>query len=458
MSSNTGSTTLDVTTGTIWKQLLRLCVPVFFSSFFQQAYALVNTYVVSRFASEAALGGIQSTASLVDLVVGFSVGIGTGCAIICGQQFGAHQEDRLATSVRTAMTLALVGGIGFSVLGVIFVEPMLDLMGTPRELRAEAVAFARMYFLAMVFSIVFNMGSAIQRALGDTRTPSIIVAASCGVNIALDLLFVAVLHMGARGAGIATGLSLLFGALVTTWRLASVDETWRLDLAHLGIDPHTCKVMILTGVPLGLQSSAYSISNIIIQSTVNSFGPETVIAWGLSSRIDGVIWMLEQALAVSVTTFAAQNFGAHDYGRMRRGLRSAFALATVIIGGTSAVLVLNAGMFASIFSSNPEVLRLTVLMIWFIGPFYLVFAIMDAISGTIRGTGESLRPMLITMTGTCLLRVVWLFLWVPTHHTLEAVLFCYPMTYVVTLVAFVLYYRHGHWVNHAEDNKARALA
>lgn len=458
MASSSGSTTLDVTSGTIWKQLLQLCIPVFFSSFFQQAYALVNTYVVSRFASEAALGGIQATTSLVDLVVGFSVGIGTGCGIICGQQFGTHQDERLATSVRTAMVIALVGGVVFSALGVTFAEPILVLMDTPADLMAEAVAFARTYFAAMVFSIVFNMGSAIQRSVGDTRTPSVIVAASCGVNIAFDLVLVAGLRLGAFGAGLSTAISLLFGAAATTWRLASVRESWRLDLSRLSIDPRICKVMILTGIPLGLQSSAYSISNIIIQSTVNSFGSETVIAWGLSNRIEGVVWMIEAALTVAVTTFAAQNFGAHDYDRMRRGLRTSFGLAVVIVGGVTAGLLVLAGPVVSVFSTNPEVLRLAILMMWFVEPFTVVFAIMDAIAGTIRGSGESLRPMIITMTGVCLLRVVWLLTWVPSHHTIEMVLLCYPVTYVITLVAYIVYYRHGHWLTHAETNKERALA
>ncbi len=457
MARKSSGGSLDVTTGVIWKQLLRLCLPVFFSSFFQQAYSLVNTYVIGQYATTTALGGIQATQSLVDLVVGFSVGVGTGCAIICGQQFGAGQTERLGTSVHTAMTLSLVGGIGLSLLGLVFVQPMLELMGTPAALMDEALDFSRVYFGAFVFSLVFNMGSAVQRAVGDTRSPSLIVAVTCLINVVCDVIFIVFLHLEALGAGISTAISLFSGAAITVWRLTRVDGPWRLDLRRLGIDAHTCKVMIKTGIPLGLQSSAYSISNIIIQSAVNSFGASTVIAWGLSGRIDNMVWMITDALGVSVTTFSAQNFGAHDYDRVRRGLRVSFALTCVIVGLASGAVVAFAGPLARFFVADDEICEITVYTIYFIAPFYVLFSCMDNISGTIRGCGESLRPMLITMVGTCLFRVIWLFVVVPMRHDLGTVLVVYPITYVLTTAAFVLYYRYGHWLRHAEGHAAAVL-
>lgn len=229
---------LDVTEGVIWRQLLLLCVPVFFSSFFQEAYSLVNTFVVGQYAGKAALGGIQATAPLVDLAVGFSVGMGTGFAVVCSQYFGARDEERLSASVHTAMTIALVGGLAVSVLGSLLAEPILSLMGTPADLMAESLAFVRIYFGAMVFSIVYNTGSAVQRSVGDTRSPSIIVASTCVVNIVLDLVLVAGMHMEAAGAGLATALSLVWGCALTLARLTHVDGPWRLDLRRLRIDRH----------------------------------------------------------------------------------------------------------------------------------------------------------------------------------------------------------------------------
>lgn len=449
---------LDVTRGVIWKQLLMLCVPVFFSSFFQEAYSLINTFVVGQFAGKAALGGIQATSPLVDLAVGFSVGMGTGFAVVCSQYFGAHDEERLSASVHTAMTIALVGGLAVSVLGSLFAGPILTLMGTPADLMGESLAFVRIYFGAMVFSIVYNTGSAVQRSVGDTRSPSIIVASTCVVNIVLDAVFVIGFHMEAAGAGLATALSLVWGCAVTLVRLTHVDGPWRLDLRRLRIDPGICRVMIRTGLPLGLQASCYSVSNIITQSTINSFGSTVVTAFGLCGRIDAIIWMVSEALGVAVTTFSAQNFGARDYARMRRGLKTAMCLTALVIGSLSVVLLANVRAIAGFFIDDAQIADLTAQVMWYVGPFYVVYSLYDNIGGTIRGAGESLRPMLIVLTGSCLLRIVWQLAVVPLDHMLHMAMLSYPITWITTGVAFIFYYRFGHWLDHAKDHKAANLA
>ena len=451
------SGSLDVTEGVIWKQLLMLCVPVFFSSFFQEAYSLINTFVVGQFAGKAALGGIQATSPLVDLAVGFSVGMGTGFAVVCSQYFGAHDEERLSASVHTAMTIALVGGLAVSVLGSLFAGPILTLMGTPADLMGESLAFVRIYFGAMVFSIVYNTGSAVQRSVGDTRSPSIIVASTCVVNIVLDAVFVIGFHMEAAGAGLATALSLVWGCAVTLVRLTHVDGPWRLDLRRLRIDPGICRVMIRTGLPLGLQASCYSVSNIITQSTINSFGSTVVTAFGLCGRIDAIIWMVSEALGVAVTTFSAQNFGARDYARMRRGLKTAMCLTALVIGSLSVVLLANVRAIAGFFIDDAQIADLTAQVMWYVGPFYVVYSLYDNIGGTIRGAGESLRPMLIVLTGSCLLRIVWQLAVVPLDHTLHMAMLSYPITWITTGVAFIFYYRFGHWLDHAKDHEERNL-
>lgn len=211
---------LDVTEGVIWRQLLQLCVPIFVSSFFQQAYTLINTFIVGQFAGKAAVGGIQATMALTDLAVGFTVGVGAGCAVICGQYFGAHENERLSASVHTAMSLALVGGLFFSAAGLLAIEPILRLMGTPADLLGESLAYGRCYFGAMVFSLVMNMGAGLLRAVGDSRTPSIIVAIGCVINVSLDMVLVVGLQLEALGCGIATATALAANATMTWVALA----------------------------------------------------------------------------------------------------------------------------------------------------------------------------------------------------------------------------------------------
>ena len=197
------SGSIDVTQGVIWKQIIALCVPIFFASFFQQSYALINTFIVGQFGGKLALGGIQATMSLTELAVGFSVGLGAGCAVITGQFFGSHDDERLSRSVHTAMTIALVLGLIVSVAGVIFIPQILQFMETPQELMWESVSYSRCYFGAMVFALLLNMGTALLRAVGDTRAPALIIASGCVINVILDIILVAWLGLEALGQGSA---------------------------------------------------------------------------------------------------------------------------------------------------------------------------------------------------------------------------------------------------------------
>lgn len=454
MAMRKGDGSIDVTEGVIWRQLLALCVPIFFSSFFQQAYALINTYIVGQFGGKIALGGIQSTLSLSELAVGFCVGLGAGCAVITGQFFGQRDDERLSRSVHTAMTLALLIGICISVLGVIFLPTILALMGTPEELMWEAVAYSRCYFGAMVFSLLLNMGTALLRSVGDTRAPALIIASGCVFNVIFDLIFVAVFKMEALGCGIATALTIAINASMVLLRLMRARGPWRLDPRRLGIDRRICKSMLATGLPLGVQSSLYSISNIIVQSTVNSFGADAVTGWGLAARLDGIVWMVTEALGVAVTTFSAQNFGARNYDRMRKGYHTSLLITVTLVGGMALFLIAFVDPLARFFIDDQAVVSYTSTMIHFIAPFYLFYSIVDNTSGAIRGSGESLRPMLLTVVGTVIFRVAWLLVVVPLHHTLQTMLLVYPVTWILTASLFVAYHHFGHWLRHAEDRRA----
>lgn len=456
--NNHAARSLDVTHGVIWQQLLLLCVPIFFSSFFQQAHALINTFILGQFGGKLALGGVQATASLFDLCVGFSVGIGAGCAVISGQFFGSHDDERLSKSIHTAMMVAIILGLTLSILGVAFIPHILILMGTPQDLMSEAVPYARFYAAAMVFSLTLNMGAALLRSVGDTRTPALIIASGCIINAALDFIFVALLGLEAMGCGMATAITLFINAALIVVRLMHAPGAWRLHISKLAIDVKICKSMLTTGLPLGIQSSLYSISNIILQSSINTFGSNAVSGWGLSARLDSIIWLITDALGVAVTTFAAQNFGARNYKRMRQGYHTSLAITICIIGTMSALLVVFVDPLSRFFINDEGVTSYTRTMIHFIAPFYLFYSIVDNTSGAIRGSGESFRPMLLTVVGTVIFRLLWLFFVVPLHHTIETVLMVFPVTWILTAILFVAYHHWGHWLRHAEENAAQLKA
>ena len=455
MARRADNGSIDVTEGVIWKQLLLLCIPIFFASFFQQAHALINTFIVGQFGGKIALGGIQATLSLTELAVGFSVGLGAGCAVITGQFFGQKDDEHLSRSVHTAMTLALVFGGFLSVMGVIFIPTILDIMGTPEELMWEAVAYSRCYFGAMIFALVLNMGAALLRAVGDTRAPALIIASGCVFNVVLDLIFVAGFKMEALGCGIATAFTIAINATMVTVRLMRAKGAWRLDIHQMGIDPAICRSMISCGLPLGIQSGAYSFSNIIVQSTVNSFGADAVTGWGLAGRLDAIVWMVTEALGVSITTFSAQNFGARNYERMRRGYHTSLVITVTLVGSMALFLVTFVDPLARFFINDDAVVGYTSTMIHFIAPFYLFYSVVDNTSGVIRGSGESLRPMLLTLLGTCVFRIAWLLLVVPLHHTIQTMLLVYPVTWIMTATLFVAYHHFGHWLTHAEDRRKK---
>lgn len=446
---------IDVTQGVIWKQLLALCVPIFFASLFQQAHALINTFILGQFGGKLALGGVQSTAVLFELCVGFSVGLGAGCAVITGQFFGSGDERRLSRSIHTALSIAVVLGAAISVVGFVFIPQILVLMGTPSELMGEAVPYARAYFVGMIFSLLLNMGAALLRAVGDTRTPALIIASGCVINAVLDVVLVAGFRLEAFGCGIATATTLAVNASCILWRLAHAKGAWRLQPRMLRIDGAIASRMLMTGVPLAIQSSLYSISNIIVQSTVNSFGPNAVTGWGLAARLDGIVWMVTEALGVAMTTFSAQNFGARNFERMRRGYHVSLVITVTIVGSMAAFLIVFVEPLARFFINDDAVVGYTATMIHFIAPFYLFYSIVDNTSGAIRGSGESLRPMLLTVLGTVVFRIVWLLAVVPLHHSIETMLLVYPVTWIITSLLFVAYHHFGHWLSHAQRRAQR---
>ena len=457
MSTRTRSGAIDVTEGVIWQQLLQLAWPIVLASFFQQAYMLVNAFVVGQFSTKDVLGGVQATAAICDLTISFCIGIGAGCAVIAGQFFGAHEDEKLSRAVHTGAAIALILGFVTAIGGQFVIRPVLVTMNTPAELLDEALVYGRWYFATMVFWLFENMCGGMLRAVGDSRTPSIVIGFACLINGLLDLLFVAGFGLGAMGVGMATFLSVGFAAAAMSWRLMSVDGPWQLRPRDIRIDPELVGDMLRCGVPMGFQWSAYGISNVIVQSSMNSFGADVVTAWGLQGRITGLTWMLLESIGTALTTFSAQNFGARNIGRMRRGLRMAFGMSIVIALVIAAIFQIGIESIAGLFIADRTIIGLTSHMTRVIAVFYAFYGMTEIYSGMIRGAGESLRPMVITLTGTCLFRIVWLMFLLPFNHTLDMVLWSYPISWMLTALIYVLYYHFGHWLRHAEEHEAALL-
>ncbi len=439
--------TTDITEGVIWRQLLALFFPLWFGTFFQQLYNTVDSVVVGRFVGKTALAAVGSTGVVANLTVGIFNGLASGAVVLIAQHYGARRGEEVQKSVHTAMALALIMGLGFTVLGAAATPWSLRAMGTTQEALPGAVLYLRVYFLGMIPNVVYNVGTGILRAIGDSRRPLYFLIAASVCNIALDLALVIWLDMGVLGVALATVASQLLSAvLVVVSLMRSQGQLYQFFPRQLALDPTCLRKTMQVGGPAALQSVTYSASNIVIQAAVNSFGTDTVAAWTAYGKMDVLFWMSMNAMSLSLTTFAGQNYGAGKYARLRRGVLVSTAMTAGFTLALSALLTLFARPVLSVFTPDLQVLEIGVEMVRFLAPCYITYILVELLSGAIRGAGKSMATMLISVFGVCVLRLVWLFAVVPVHHTVVMVEASYPITWTVTSAAMLIYYRWGKWL------------
>lgn len=332
-------------------------------------------------------------------------------------------------------------------IGMIGAPFALRAMGTPDNIMDYSLTYMIVYFIGMIPTLIYNVGSGILRAVGDSRRPMFFLIACCLVNVVLDLLFVAVFHWGVFGAALATCLAQFFsGILVILSLMQSEDERCRLQLKKIRIHPALLKSIVMIGIPAGLQSVMYSLSNIVIQTSVNSFGTTTIAAYTAYGKIDGIFWMIMSAFGVAVTTFVGQNFGAGKIDRVHKSVRVSLGLSALTAVVMSAVLMLTGQWVYQLFTQDEQVIRIGMQMLLYLAPYYVTYVCVEILSGAVRGTGDSLIPTMMTLLGICVLRVLWILIAVPMNHTIENVLFSYPLTWSITSVLFILYYLQGGWL------------
>lgn len=448
--NNQSKSVHSITEGAIAKPLLALFFPIMFGTFFQQLYNTSDAVIVGNFVGKEALAAVGGpTGVLINLLVGFFTGLSSGATVIISQFYGARKDDNVNRAVHTSLLLAIVGGLCLTLTGLLFAPAALTAIGTPDDILQHSVLYLRVYFIGMIPSMIYNMGSGILRAVGDTKRPLYYLIFSCFLNIALDILFVAVLPLGVVGAALATVLAQLISAGLILFVLYRSQETYQFVPSRLYFTSNILRNIVHIGLPAGLQSVMYSFSNVIIQSSVNSFGTDTIAAWTAYSKIDGLFWMTMGAMGVAVTTFAGQNYGAKQYDRIRRCVRisllTTFAITIII----STVLLLCGPLVFRLFTEDFIVIDKGVAILRFMVPCYLTYICIEILSGAVRGAGNALIPMVMTCFGVCVLRIVWIFTAVPKWNSMTTVMMSYPITWVTTSVLFILYYASGVWLKHA---------
>lgn len=429
-----------ITEGVIWKQILIFFVPILIGTFFQQLYNTVDAVVVGRFAGKEALSSVGGSSSqIINLVVGFFTGLSAGATVIISQYFGAENRKKLEKALHTAYAFSFVFGIIVGIGGVIATPAILEMMNTPEELLADSALYVRIYFAGLLFVLVYNMGSAILRAIGDSKRPLYYLIVCCGINTVLDLLLVLVFDMGVLGAALATLLSQAISAVLVTWTLMFRTAEMKLELKKISFQKDILIMMLRIGLPTGIQSSMYSISNVIVQAALNKFGVDAMASWAAFGKIDGIVWMICGAFGIAATTFVGQNFGAGKWERVRKGTRDCLLMALGSMMVLSFLITVFGGPLFTIFTSDTEVIAIGMKMVQIISPLYWVYGFIEIYSGSLRAQGSVLVTTFLTITGVCLLRIVWVMVIVP-QGSLGELVACYPITWTVTAVAMICYY------------------
>lgn len=435
----------QITEGVIWKQLLIFFFPILMGTFFQQMYNTVDTIIVGRLVGTEALAAVGATGPLVSMVNGFFIGVSSGATVVLSQAYGAGDRKGVSDSIHTGVALSLVLGVMLTAIGICLGGRVMGWMGTPENCMADATTYLRIYFAGSIGTVVYNMGAGILRAMGDSKRPMLFLMVTCILNVVLDLLFVAVLHMGVAGAALATVLSQMISAVLPIVVLLRQKED-RLELRKLRIERSLLGRILRIGIPAGLQFVTFDFSNILIQSGINSFGDITMAAWTAHGKTDALTWMVTGAFGVSITTFVGQNFGAQKYSRIRKGTWTCLAMGVVMVAALDALLLAFRTPILGIYTDNPEVIAVGGMVMLSIMPYEFLFMPIEVFAGTMRGVGNSLMPTLITGSCVCLFRVVWLMTAVRHWHSLKTLTLSYPLSWALAAAVFLAVYFKGNWL------------
>ena len=435
-----------MTEGVIWKKILLFSIPLILGNLFQQLYNTVDSIIVGNYIGSNALAAVGSSGAFIFLLIGFSTGTSAGAGVVISQAYGAQDEEKVHKSVHTTMAIAIVLGIAITIAGILLAPVVHTIMGTPAEVYDDAVTYLRVYFGGMFFSILYNMAAGILNAVGNSKRSLIYLMIAAFSNIFLDLFFVVVLKMGIVGVALATNISQFLSCVFIIGYLLKTKEAYKLKIRDIRFYDHFAKKIINLGLPTGIQNIVISVSNVIIQSGINSFG--TVVMAGFASyvKIDGFNILPVMSFGMAATTFTGQNIGAGKIDRVKKGMKVSLIMGMGYAVMTGVILYVLAPQAMGIFTQDPEVVECGVYLVKFFCPFYWILSYIHIMAGTIRGTGKTLPPMIIILLSLCLFRIIWIATVVPIIGELYGLVMVYPLSFGVGAILTILYTKFGKWM------------
>ena len=434
--------TLLMTEGSIWKSILLFSVPLILGNLLQQLYNTADSIIVGNFLGSNALAAVGSSGSPIYLLIGFSQGVAVGAGVVVSQYLGAKDKKETRIAVHTSLAIAAILGLILTVGGIAVSRTLLIWMNTPDEVLGDAVTYMKLYFGGVLFSVIYNM------AAGNSRRSVLYLACASITNILLDLVFIAGLKMGVAGAAIATDISQLVSCVLSLRFLMKVDADYKVELSAVRPDKRMTSRIIRIGLPTGIQNMVISFSNVLVQSSVNSYGAAAMAGFAAYMKIDGFNILPVTSFSMAATTFVGQNYGAGNLKRVKKGTWVTLAMGVLYTLCTGALLLAFQNPIMHLFTSDETVVSFGCIAMHYFCPFYFLLSILHGMAGAVRGTGRSVPPMVVLLVSLCLFRVVWIQFVLPFFSGIEGVFVLYPVSWALGAVLMVLYAWKGSWMTY----------
>lgn len=440
MNRTRSSYEIDMCNGPILQGVLRFALPLALSGILQLTFNAADVIVVGQFAGQTALAAVGSTGALINLIINLFAGLSTGVNVLVANYRGAGRDEDASKTVHTAILTAAFGGLVLVFVGVLLSRPLLELMDSPEDVIDQATLYMRIYFIGMPAFMVYNFGSAVLRAVGDTKRPLYFLSIAGVVNVALNVVFVIVFHMGVAGVAIGTVASQVVSAVLIIRCMIKSEGICHLDKDKLYIDPKKFVRMLRIGLPAGLQGSLFSISNVLIQSSINSFGSSVMAGNAAAGNIEGFVYTSMNSLYQANLSYTSQNYGARKFKRIDKSLLCCTITVAVIGAVLGNLAYLFGPQLLSLYNSDPEVIQYGMNRLQIVSSLYFMCGVMEVISGSMRGLGYAISPMIVALSGACAFRILWIYTIFARYPTQLVLYISYPISWVLTAVAhFVCY-------------------
>lgn len=440
----------DLIEGNIFQALLVFAIPLLIGNLFQQLYNTADSYVVGNFVDTNALAAVGASGSVIQMLVGFFMGLSVGAGVVIAQYFGAGDQEKMSHAIHSALALTAFLSVLFTIAGIAVTRPLLRAIGVPQEVLPHSTLYLTIYFAGITFLLFYNMGSGILRAIGNSRDPLIYLAIASVLNVILDVLLVCVARLGVAGVALGTMIAQAVSAFLVMRQLIHTREVYRVEIKKIRFHKAMTRQIILVGLPAAFQQSITAFSNVIVQSYINSFGTAAIAGYSTTIRIDGFLQLILQSFNMTITTFVGQNIGAGKTERVKKGMLTAWIMCSVLIVGGCFLMNRGGAALVSLFTNDEEVIANGAAMLKLFSYAYWTLPVVQILSGSLRGAGKSSIPMIFMLGTFVVIRQIYLAITVPATHSLMVVMAGWPITWALCAVGMAIYFFKADWMKDAE--------